>query len=303
MANLGTDAISVPGLEHKHSWNGGQLVLGDNQGALPRFKVTNIKGIHALPDVVTGSSPKIVGGGEYARPGRILGRTVVYSGVLQARTLGELRYQAGLFRGAALPDLTMTEKVMQMVPVAAGLATWRYTARCVQAEMDDEQELGLGAMPTPYQRTFVIAFRLHNPRLLLEPALVVTSAAGTGANNPSAVAANPGTADAIPVIRVTGPVVNPIVSIPGGSQIRINGTLTAGQWIDIDFAAKTILRDNGADWGNLRDVALSTWWDTGRAGIPGGAPGPTNTTVTLTTAAGNPGIGATVRVTFYPAMW
>lgn len=45
-----------------------------------------------------------------------------------------------------------------------------------------------------------------------------------------------------PVLRVDGPVTNPVVTeIESGAWVRFNGALASGQWLDIDTAARTVL--------------------------------------------------------------
>lgn len=53
---------------------------------------------------------------------------------------------------------------------------------------------------------------------------------------------NAGTASYWPVLRVDGPVPNPVITLnETGDWIRYNGTLAAGQWLDIDCGARRVL--------------------------------------------------------------
>ena len=53
---------------------------------------------------------------------------------------------------------------------------------------------------------------------------------------------NGGTAAYLPTVRVTGPVVNPVVTlVESGSSIRYTGSVVAGQWLDFDCANRVVL--------------------------------------------------------------
>lgn len=53
---------------------------------------------------------------------------------------------------------------------------------------------------------------------------------------------NSGTAPYWPTLRVDGPVTNPVVTLNDtGDWVRFNGTLTAGQWLDIDCQNRRVL--------------------------------------------------------------
>jgi len=69
---------------------------------------------------------------------------------------------------------------------------------------------------------------------------------------------NTGTAQFWPVLRIDGPVTNPVVTASTGSWLRYTGSLLAGQWLDIDLGARTVLLNGqvshrfkvtgGGDW-------------------------------------------------------
>lgn len=295
--------LSLPGLSAKHTWRGGQFVLGDNQGALPRYKVKNIKGLWSTPDSDDNRRRRYAQPGEYATAGAVGGKTIVYSGFVQASTMVELEYACNLLKAAHYHDPQLSEAQMVIARNAAvGGHSYQFTARLVQVEIDDEQTFAATDRPSPWQRPFTASFRLSDPRIYVTDAQYQQSSpAATGANDPILDVSNGGAYDAVPVLRITGPVVSPIISRPGAT-LATAFPLTGAEWADIDFAARKITKSTGTDLTNLRNIPASSWWDAGQEGIPGGVPGPTVTRLTLTSAAGHPGIGASFRVTFLPAV-
>lgn len=63
-----------------------------------------------------------------------------------------------------------------------------------------------------------------------------------GSTPGSVLMPNAGTAAYWPRLRIDGPVPNPVVTLnETGDYVRYNGTLTAGQWLDIDCANRRVL--------------------------------------------------------------
>lgn len=55
-------------------------------------------------------------------------------------------------------------------------------------------------------------------------------------------APNAGTAPYWPTARIDGPVTNPVITLnESGDWVRINRTISAGQWLDIDFANRRVM--------------------------------------------------------------
>lgn len=295
--------LSLPGLSATHSWRTNVIVLGDNQGDLPRLKVGKITGLWSTPDIDDNRRRRYGQPGEQAKPGAVGGKTVVYTGLVQASAMAELEYICNYLKLCHYHDPQLSEGTMDIErDPAIGGHSYRFTGRLVQVETDDEQTNSAFDMPSAWQRPFLASFRLSDPRVYVTDAQwQQSSAGGSGANNPTLDVENDGGYDAVPVIRIYGPCVNAIVSRPGATFATLF-TLTGAQWADVDFAATTITRNDGVDLTHLRDIPNSTWWDAGQEGIPGGVPGPTITTLTLSQVAGHPGIGAKIRVTFLPGV-
>jgi hypothetical protein len=297
------DPLALPGVSATHTWRGGVIVLNDAQGDLPRIKISNIKGLYSGPDIVDSRRQKFGQTGEQATPAQIAGKTITYTGVVQASSLDELEWYCNVIKLAQFTDPQLGEGTMDIVRNALiGGHTYQYAARLVQVEIDDEQSYAADAMPSPWQRTIVMAFRLSDPRIYVtDDQQVLPSAAGPGGANITLNVANPGGYDAVPVIRILGPTVQPILS-RAGAVLAFSFTLGAGEWADVDFETRTVTKSDGTDLTNGRIVAASTWWDAGQPGIPGGVPAGVVTAITLSQAAGHPGVGSGFTVTFDPAV-
>lgn len=71
--------------------------------------------------------------------------------------------------------------------------------------------------------------------------------------------ANAGTASYLPRVRIDGPITNPVVTLnETGDTIRFNGSIDAGQWLDIDCARRRVLLNGGAS--RRYAVATSGSW-------------------------------------------
>jgi hypothetical protein len=76
---------------------------------------------------------------------------------------------------------------------------------------------------------------------------------------------NVGTATYWPVLRIDGPVINPVVTVnETGDWVRINRTVLAGQWLDIDAANRRVMLNGSVSLAGA--VTYSGRW----LGIPPG---------------------------------
>ncbi len=77
------------------------------------------------------------------------------------------------------------------------------------------------------------------------------------------IATNLGNAGTRPIIRVTGPIDNPqILNVTTGESMWVDDlSLLAGQWIEIDFARKSALDQNGYNRYSHIRFPQSTWFD------------------------------------------
>jgi hypothetical protein len=95
----------------------------------------------------------------------------------------------------------------------------------------------------------------------------------------TAVFTNVGNAETLPLLRLYGLAVNPAATLVGGRQIQLNGTIAAGEYIEIDLLRKTLTRVNGSVRTSARgmlDSANSQWF---------GLPANVTTTVQLLAAS------------------
>ncbi len=314
----------VPGLEATHTWNG-QVALNSNQGGMPRFRLDRIGGLHSLPDIEDNREPAQGRIGERAWPSLFRGRTVTYEGRIFAATLNDLRVAESDLK-AAFGTTAEGQMVINYAPgyaPGAGFAFF-YHARCVQLEIPDEQAVAPYALPTPFQRPFVVALRMSDPRFyrsqlqtyntgslgtggiggIIPPITppIVLVAAGLGG---SAVVTNGGNAPTDPVITL----------VPGGTtqgpnltnqtidkKLQFKDALTIEAGINgdivIDFKQRTIQEIRGTgppiDLRYQLDIPNSTWWD---EGVPGLVPGQ-NTIIYNGTAIEDP---AYAEIRFYNA--
>lgn len=106
--------------------------------------------------------------------------------------------------------------------------------------------------PEPQQRQIRLSSISQGGFTAPVVAPVVTAAVSTD-QLPGAVD-NPGTAPTWPVLRVSGPCVNPsITHVESGRRLNLSVALLAGQWIEIDTRPgwRTVLSDSGANRASL----------------------------------------------------
>jgi hypothetical protein len=96
--------VSVPGLNGTHAWSIGAggvsplypdgtpsgLVLNTGRGSWPRYKLSAIPGLRSRRESEYSAAAPVGRSGELPRPVVARGKTVVYDGVIRARSLLEL---------------------------------------------------------------------------------------------------------------------------------------------------------------------------------------------------------------------
>jgi hypothetical protein len=208
-------------------------------------------------------------------PGAPRGKTVVYEGIVQARTLSGLRQTAKALR-AACRERNVEQRMW--------LGTdYFMDGRVLAFDEDDEQTTGPQAV-RPFQREFQLSLRLSDSRVYYNQLGVVGAADGE-----SVVLHNSGDADTDPVLTLT--VTAATVTVYNGTldkYLIFNGlgAHIAGVLV-VDFKARTA-RIGAFDAMTGFDTAGSTWWD---EYVPGLVPGDNNVGVT----------GAAMSASWYPA--
>lgn len=114
----------------------------------------------------------------------------------------------------------------------------------------------------------------------------------TGGITPGSLfATNDGTADYWPRLKITGPVVNPVITVnETGDSFRFNGTVEDGQTLDILCADRRVVLNGYASRRFLAEIQGS-WL----AIPPGGA--------TLSVAADSTGPGAKFEIFYFEGAW
>ncbi len=73
---------------------------------------------------------------------------------------------------------------------------------------------------------------------------------------------NAGNRPTPPTLRLYGQMTNPVIGLVGtGSAIVVTGSIDAGDYLDIDVGAKTVLLNGATDERSLIDFSLSTWYE------------------------------------------
>jgi hypothetical protein len=241
-------ASGPPGIEVAHQW--GTFVLNDRSARPARVRLQRITGLHALGEVddnrVTSSGQR----GEVILPGARRGKTVVYEGSIQSKTLDALRTTTTAMLAA------FREASDEGTMAILGSVTWFFRARVTDLAIDDEQTGGLERV-WPFERTFTLTLRLSDSR-----SYVFASAASAGpfSSASSHVLTVAGGADVDPTFTVTG--------VPSLGDVEFyNGTLDryltfvdlpAGTLI-VNFGERTATV-GGVDVMAHLDVANSSWW-------------------------------------------
>lgn len=128
---------------------------------------------------------------------------------------------------------------------------------------------------------FVLELTAGDPRIYSDTAHTLAVASSGTANNAGVIASPP-------TVRIDGPITNPKVSGPGGF-ILLSTTIIAGNYVTIDFGARTILLNGSTSIYSTLDTT-STWWGL----LPG------NNTVSLT---GTGTSGATLLTVTWRDAW
>lgn len=287
---MSTVGIGVPGLEARHQW--ADVIDLNNPGAWPRYDLDRITGLHSLPEADDNRESAFGRIGEIVYPSLQRGKTVTYEGRVIGRNLAELRQGANALRGACPSGDEAPMRIQSPLP---DTTQWLTYARCLSCDVDDDQaQYSPWAVPTAYQRNFVLALRLHDPRFYASLEAITTG----GTNGAVVGVNNVGTAPANPVFVVNGPITDDLVfeRAPGVDthhQVLFDSvTLSAGQQLQLNWANRTLLRvSDGVDYTPKINFEQSNWWDAGEQGVPPGSH--------ALRVAG----GGDWTVTFWPASW
>lgn len=265
----------------------------NTQSGLPRIEVDRITGLHALPDADDNREATYAWSGEQVYPSLNRGKTITYEGRILGADIYQLRALTHTLRHAAAAGRLYETSIIASPHAAVGGSVYGYQARVLALEVDDAQTGGYEQIPTAYQRSFVLTVRQSDPRYYLQGADVTAG----GASGAVVTVTNPGTADALPVWIVNGPIPDDLVferydNFVPRKLLYDSIALAAGQQLRLDFNTRTLKRvSDGASFEHHRVFDDSDWWDATAAGL--------NPGITQIRCAG----GGTWSCTFSPASW
>lgn len=149
------------GIEARHSWDDGAIVLGDLD-SYPKYRINKMDGLRNLADFDPRAEPASRRG-EIPRSSTRGGRTVVYDCTTLAESLAELREAEEALLAAFDPT---GERRMTIAPHPDYAIGERYfDARAVSLIGPDEQLASPNAVSGGFERDFVLALRLSDPRV------------------------------------------------------------------------------------------------------------------------------------------
>ena len=220
------------------------------------------------------------------------GKTITYEGRVIGRTLEELRAHGTLMR-SLFADRTTAHKMAVRPNPAIGAMAYYYNARVLALDMDDDQAASPWAMPSPYQRPFVLSLRQLDPRYYRDQA----PAFYEGDPGITVTVTNPGLAPTPPYWRIFGPISGGDVVLqrrtnPDERQIVFRDvTIASGAVLRFNHANRMLKRESdNADFTDKLDFSATDWWD---PGVDDLLPGTTDIRAS----------GAPWSFHFWPAVW
>jgi hypothetical protein len=265
-----------------------QIILNDREGAFPRTKFDRITGMYSVGELEDLRMSRVGAIGEIAYPAMMRGKTFTIEGRVQALTLESLRTHSLALRSAFADR--RHEGVLEVV--APGETDgWRCVARVLTLDMDDVQERPPTAVPSPWQRSFVMTVRMSDPRWYWHDLFEDGPNASAATRNLD----SQGDAPVEPLFLVAGPITDLTLqrgSNPDFRQLVLESVgLAGGQTLAIHFGFRTIYRvSDGVSFASKVVFDESDWWDDQVFGLE---PGVTDVTVT----------GGSWTVQWYPAAW
>lgn len=211
------------------------------------YIVTEIDGLDDA-DIRDARDQNPVAHGETAFDSYYGGRTITLTGRIRAYSLPKLRDLEQAMR-AAFGDLQEHLLIVRGKTPAQDVAIYckKYQKLNIKEAQTDMRLM----------RDFQVTLRASDPFLVsyLEHYAPVVMAA-----SPSTIAvSNNGNFESRPRYRVVGPITNPVIlNNTNGKQMKLNGTIAAGQLVEIDVRRKTVQDATGANKFSMLDVT-SDW--------------------------------------------
>lgn len=251
MASLISDGIG--GLETTHVWNG--FTFNDLTATDAQAKAIDITGLYSRPEFSDPRFPNTGRRGEHVLPGALGGKTVVYEGVIRAKTLADWKAKRRAMSGACLSTGTFLLTIEGVDDEEDEGIDWVALGRCIDCDIDEKPILDLNDF-WPFQGEYSVSIRLEDGRFL---ALAKNTSASQSSAATLAVT-NSGNGDAEPDFGITGT----------GTWDAVIENLTIGKKLvfvdlpagvlNVSFHYRTALID-GDDASEFLDGDLSDWWD------------------------------------------
>lgn len=264
-----TLADGVPGLEGLHTLAPPSaffppFVLNDHEDpttgltVLPHTRLQRIAGLYDKPNAADPRVDLVNRIGESAFPRQQRGKTLVYTGVVVGRTLAGMRNKLAKLRAAASDG---SNDPLHWSLSAAYNATYDptglvFTAYGQPVDFTADEVQGSGdASPSPYQRQFVLSYRMADPRWWVTSA-PVTGGAGDGVPH---VLTMPGTAPSEPTFVVTGSGAGAatilIQHTETGRQLQIAlpAALAGGELLTVNYFQRTVVSSINGDMSGYID--------------------------------------------------
>lgn len=246
-----------PGIEARHTWQGLIALNNISDRSNGHIKLTNISGLHGIPDAPDNSAPHKGRRGTYPYPTQPKSKTVQYTGVVRAKTLEKTRRLANMATNA-FRDRN-TEGVMVIAGVAGG-PSWWFRARPQACEIPDEQTNGPDYV-WKWERAFDLQLMLYDPRIYLgaPETPLIGGATGTATIN------NPGRTDSDPIFYISAFAGGDLEFQNDANQRLLRfEDLPSGDLV-CNFYRRTIIINNVEYSGHMHPN--SDWWDESVQGL------------------------------------
>ena len=304
---------NLPGLEARFVWKGpiGDFVINDQIANPPRAFLRTIGGWRSTADAELPAEKNMAQEGERPRFGLRAGKTLTFEGKIEAKSAAQCRSFADDMLAGFWE--TTQEYVMEIQVRTAGawVTIFTFNARAISVDSPEAQTVGPNRGTYGWERGYVITLRMGIPKFYstqevnVQTGAVVVGSTGiippftppillpASATGASVDVLNEGGAPADPLLRIWGPVSDPVVTnddLP--ASLSFPGVqLANGQWLDVDFVTRQVLLEGQSDF---RRFLRGGWWDRGVPGLP---PKATSTIRLSGTTISDP---AKVQVIFKP---
>lgn len=278
----------VLGLEGLHVFKGGDeyptQVSVEMHGYHRRdldswLKIDRIVGLRGLGDADDQRDAAEGRIGEILYPGGARGKTIVYTGRIVGKTFKDMRQQQrALERVAAEARQRRAGSITVVDPAEPGQG-FAYITKAMALDIDEEQIHRETRQPTPYQRTFTLGLRAHDPRAVwypVETELAVpegTLEIENEGNAPAELFLDIRIPAGVEVADVT------VANVTTGHQLAFVGlampTAAYQRRLCINFTQRAAFRPEAAapaftpnaDMMPYLDFATSDWWDSLEPGL------------------------------------